>query len=190
MIMKIKNVRVAFAPGLFEAQTVKSGEGKPAFSCTLILPPNHAQIKEITAEMKRVASEKWGKEAAKVYSSLEKTDKLAIHDGDAKPDYEGYPGNLFISARNQTRPTVKDRDGMTNLVKADGRPYSGCYIHAIIDIWAQDNQFGKRINASIPGAQFIRDGDSFGGGSRVASDDEFESEDETDNMSVDDDVPF
>ncbi|MWN55950.1 ssDNA-binding protein, partial [Escherichia coli] len=50
---------------------------------------------------------------------------------------------------------------------------AGCYVNAVIDIWAQDNNFGKRINASLGGVQFLRDGDAFAGGG-VASADDFD----------------
>lgn len=36
-----------------------------------------------------------------------------------------------------------------------------------------DNNFGKRINASLGGVQFYRDGDAFAGGG-VASEDDFD----------------
>ena len=41
----------------------------------------------------------------------------------------------------------------------------------MIDIWAQDNNFGKRVNASLGGVQFLRDGDAFAGGGVAAPDD-------------------
>ena len=44
---------------------------------------------------------------------------------------------------------------------------------ALVDFWAQDNQFGKRVNATLTGVQFVRDGDSFGG-ARVAAADDFD----------------
>lgn len=43
----------------------------------------------------------------------------------------------------------------------------------MIDVWAQDNNFGKRINASLGGVQFLRDGDAFAGGG-VASEEDFD----------------
>ena len=33
---------------------------------------------------------------------------------------------------------------------------------ASIDLWAQDNKYGKRINASLTHVQFVKDGDQFG----------------------------
>jgi hypothetical protein len=59
------------------------------------------------------------------------------------------------------------------LEKDTGVIYSGCFVNAQIDIWAQDNGFGKRINCTLAGVQFAADGDAFGGG-RPASADDFD----------------
>ena len=39
----------------------------------------------------------------------------------------------------------------------------------VIEAWAQDNGFGKRINASLGGVQFVKDGAAFVGGQAVAA---------------------
>ena len=100
------------------------------------------------------------------------TPDLVLQDGDLKAQYAGYPGNLFFNARSATRPTVVDRN-KAQLTEADGKPYAGAYVNALIELWAQDNQFGKRINASLRGVQFVRDGDAFGGGAAPASEEDF-----------------
>jgi hypothetical protein len=58
---------------------------------------------------------------------------LCLHDGDEKAEYEGFPGNFFLNAANKARPAVIDRD-RSPLIQADGRPYAGCYVNAVIDI--------------------------------------------------------
>ena len=80
-----------------------------------------------------------------------------------KATLDGYEGNLYLNGYNAVRPTVVDRD-TTPLVAADGKPSSGCYVVAILDVWAQDNQYGKKINAQLQGVQFFKDGDAFAGG--------------------------
>ncbi|MFZ6767791.1 DUF2815 family protein [Undibacterium sp. Di26W] len=173
----LKNVRLAFS-SIFEAKTV-NGEGEPAFSASFLLPPDHPQIKELEALQEQVIKDKWTTKAAQIKKEMVTKDRLAIHDGDAKADYDGFPGNLFISARNKSRPSVFDRD-KTPLTQADGKPYSGCYVNVSIELWAQDNSYGKRVNASLRGVQFYRDGDAFAGGG-AASEDEFEAEDGADD---------
>lgn len=170
MKIKLNNVRLAF-PTLWEAKTV-NGEGKPAFSASLLIDPADPQVKMINAAIDATAQEKWGAKAAGILAQARKADKVCLHDGDLKATYDGFPGNLYISARNPMRPTVVDAD-KTPLVEADGKPYAGCYVHAVLELWAQDNNYGKRVNATLMGIQFFRDGDSFTGGG-VASDDDFD----------------
>ena len=99
---------------------------------------------------------------------------VALHDGDEKAQYDGFAGNFFVtaSAQETAAPTVIDRD-RSPLTQRSGRPYPGCYVNASLEFWAQDNAYGKRINAQLRGVQFLRDGDSFSAG-RPASSDEFE----------------
>lgn len=168
MQVQLKDVRLAF-PQLFEAKTV-NGEGKPAFSGSFLLAHDHPSAAEINKAIEAVAKDKWGAKAPEVLRALRAQDKVCLHDGDAKADYDGYAGNLFVSARSATRPLVLDRD-KSPLTEKDGRPYAGCYVFAIIELWAQDNQFGKRVNASLKGVQFYRDGDAFAGGAPASPED-------------------
>lgn len=169
MKMTLENVRIAFAQ-LYEAKTV-NGEGEPAFSASFLMAPDHPAVKKLEAAMEAVGKEKWGAKWSGVKAELTKKDRLAVHDGDLKSDYDGFPGNMFVSARNKIRPLVLDKD-KSPLTEQDGRPYSGCRVHASIELWAQDNSYGKRINASLRGVQFYKDDERFGGGG-VASADEF-----------------
>ena len=59
------------------------------------------------------------------------------------------------------------------LTDRDGKIYAGCYVNVSLDFWAQDNAYGKRVNAQLRGVQFLRDGDAFSAG-RPADSDEFE----------------
>lgn len=180
----LQNVRIAF-PELFTAKVQGDGEGKPKFSAAFLFPPDHPCIPKIEAAMAEVAKEKWAAKADQVVKSLKAADKMALHDGDNKADYAGYEGNMFINASNAARPTVIGRD-KSPLAEKDGVIYSGCYVNAIVEIWAQDHaKFGKRINASLSGVQFYKDGDAFSGG-RAAGADEFE--DLGDAAGADDDI--
>lgn len=174
MKVKLENVRLAF-PALFEAKTV-NGEGEPAYSAAFIMSPKHPAVVKMREALETVGKDKWGAKWPDVKKSMEKADKMCLHDGDSKSEYAGYEGNLFVSSRNMSRPLVLDRD-KSPLNRADGRPYAGCYVNASIELWAQDNSYGKRINASLRGVQFYKDGDAFAGGG-AASDDEFDDVEE------------
>lgn len=168
--ISIEGARLAF-PNLFVAKAGQDG-GEPSFSAALIIPPNHPIIPKLKQLMGKVCKDKWGDKAQVIYVGLEKSDKLALHDGATKAQYAGYEGNLFINARSKQRPTVVDRNKVP-LSAEDGKPYAGCYVNALIELWAQDHkQYGKRINAQLRGIQFVRDGDAFSAGTS-ASEDEF-----------------
>lgn len=170
MKLKLTNVRLAF-PELFEAKTV-NGEGKPAFSASFLLDPADPQVQTLQEAINQVAKDKWGAKADAILKQMRATDKTALHDGDMKATYEGFPGMLYVSTRTPTRPLVIDQD-KAPLQEASGRPYAGCYVNAAIELWAQDNNYGKRVNASLRGVQFVRDDDAFAGGV-PATEDEFD----------------
>lgn len=170
MKVKLNNVRLAF-PKLFKAEQV-NGQGEPKFSAAFLLAPNHPAVASLKAAFDEVGKAKWGDKWTTVKKTLEAGDKLALHNGDTKADLDGYEGNLFINANTKTRPLVIDRN-RTPLTQEDGKPYAGCYVNASVELWAQENEFGKRINASLRGVQFYGDGDAFAGGG-TADADEFE----------------
>lgn len=170
MKVKLTNVRLAF-PVLFEAKTV-NGEGKPAFSASFLLDPADPQVKALNQAIEQVAKDKWGAKAEAILKQMRAQDKVALHDGDLKANYDGFPGNLYVSARSATWPLVIDKD-KSPLTEQDGKPYAGCFVNASIELWPQDNNYGKRVNASLRGVQFFRDGDAFAGGG-AASEDEFD----------------
>lgn len=180
----LKDVRISFA-NIFEAKQV-NGQGDPKFSAAFLFAKDSPNKQVVVDAMVAAAKEKWGdaptdvtmpdKTVVKkpkwevVFLALKAGDKLCLHDGDAKSDNDGYAGNLFINASNKTRPLVIGPQ-REPLVAADGKPYSGSYVNAIVEIWPQDNQFGKRINASLLGVQFLRDGERLAGGGVAAADD-------------------
>lgn len=169
MKVHLKDVRISFA-NIFEAKQVQ-GQGDAKFSAAFIFPKTHPQKAEIERSMVEAAKEKWGEaKYMDVLKSLKASDKLCVHDGDSKPDTDAYAGNLFINASNKVRPLVIDGN-RSPLTATDGKPYSGCYVNAIVEVWPQDNQFGKRINASLLGVQFVRDGERLSGGGVAAADD-------------------
>jgi hypothetical protein len=170
MKIKLNNVRLSF-PQLFEATTV-NGEGKPAFSAAFLISPKDPQVAAINAAIDAVAKEKWAAKAEANLKAMRAADKVCLHSGDLKSNYDGFEGNLYISARNAIRPLVIDVN-KAPLTEQDGKPYAGCYVNASVEFWAQDNNYGKRVNATLLGVQFYKDGESFSGGG-VADTDDFD----------------
>ncbi len=157
--------------------TPSATEGsEPTFSCSVLMPKGSAEVKKVEAEMMRVATEKWGAKGKEVLARLIKGGKTCLRDGDTK-EYDGYAGMDYVTARNPVKPSAFDKNG-EETEKADGLIYSGCYVQARIELWAQDNKYGRRINAKLLGVKFEKDGDAFASGSSPAKATDFDVDDE------------
>ncbi|HSV48335.1 MAG TPA: ssDNA-binding protein [Ramlibacter sp.] len=173
MKLKLTDVRLSFAD-LFEAVQF-DGKGEFYFGAQLLVPEGDPQRKTIDQAIAAVAKEKWGAKAAAIQGSIEgNPQKICWIDG-KKREYDGYAGNWALSTKrpqSKGRPLVLARD-KSAIVAADGTVYSGCYVNASVEFWAQDNSFGKGIRCTLLGVQFNRDGDAFSAGA-AASPDDFE----------------
>lgn len=187
--------RLAF-PVLDKPKAFEAG-GTLRYSGNVIVEPNSEALKAIKKAMRSAAAGKWGEaKADKALEMLTKSLKTCLLDGDSR-DYDGYAGNWVVTAHapaNQPPELFKTEGGRN--VRLDNTNqsviYGGCVVNVILDFWAQDNQYGKRINAQLCGLQFVRDGDPFGGG-RPASANEFEVVEEAEGVAFgddDDDVSF
>lgn len=166
----LEDVRVAFAQGIFEKSSIDGG--KETFNAKFIIEPGSRQAKALEEIEKRLAKAKWGDAWEKVLriAHSEAKNKL-LRDGDLQKS-NGFEGMLFVSAVNEERPTAYDR-ARRLVAREDGVVYSGCYVNARLEIWAQDNKWGQCIRAKLLGVQFVRDGDAFGSGMKPAGADDF-----------------
>jgi hypothetical protein len=83
-----------------------------------------------------------------------------LKDGD-ESGREELEGKMVIKASTKKRPMIIGKD-KAPITEDDNIIYGGCYVNAVISLWAQDNSWGKRINATLLGAQFHSDGEPFG----------------------------
>jgi hypothetical protein len=182
--LTLKNVRISMMQALWKKQSFK--DSAPAFSAHLILSADDPQVDAIEDMVTKVAEASWGAKSKPLLAAARAKDKIPLHNGDSKAEYDGYAGNYFISARAKTKPLVVDRD-KSQLEEDAGRPYPGCYVDASIEIYAYDSDGVKGLTAGLRWVQFRRDGDAFAGGA-PASIDEI---DEIEELSVaDDEAPL
>lgn len=165
----MQNVRLSF-PSLFT--TGKFGEqdtGK--YEATFVLDKvEHAETIE---KLKTAISDMMKSELKSKISA----DKICLKDGD-ELDRPEFAGKMTIKASTKRRPLVIGRD-KAPITEDDNIVYAGCYVNSIVSLWAQNNQFGKRINAQLDGVQFHKDGEAFGdGGIGVDAFDAFDSDDD------------
>jgi len=160
-LVTIHNVRLSYAE-LFVAKQGRDAAGQPqgkaVFSCAFILDKakNAEDIKNLTAAAVMTKKEKWKDKPVNLTGK-------SIRDGTEKEATDGYgPGIVFISARNEKRPQIVNKNLAAITAEDEEAPYSGCYVDARVRCWAQDNGFGKRINWSLEVVQFRRHGEPFG----------------------------
>ena len=167
--IQLKAVRLSF-PSLFQPGSF-GGESTGKYEATFVLDKKeHADaIKQI-----QTAADALMKEA---FKGKIPADKVCLKDGDdmARPEFQG---KMTIKASTKKRPLVINRD-KSPITEDDNIVYAGCYVNAIVSLWAQNNQYGKRINAQLDGVQFCRDGEPFGdSGISVEAFDAFGEEDD------------
>lgn len=142
---------------------------KPKYSAAFIMNVDEhgALIDKIELAIDRIALDKFRKKVTLKHRCLK--------DGNDKPDLDGYgDGTFYLTASRETRPAVVGKDPSVPLSKDDNVLYAGCYVNAVVQIWVQDNPYGKAVNAELLAVQFVKDGDSFGAGP-VNAEDEFDN---------------
>lgn len=167
----LRNVRLAF-PNLFEPKPFpNSPDPKPYFNCSGLMAADHPAKKLLDAAIEEAGIAKWADKWPVVKKAATQLGKICLRDGDLKADFDGYAGNWFISARSLQRPGVFLADGSAASM-ADGKPYAGCYVDLIVEIFPYQNA-AKGIAAKLCGVKFRSDGDAFSAGGGAADADEF-----------------
>lgn len=110
-----------------------------------------------------------------------KDDLKFIRDGKPtkKPEYEGA---WIVASRETEKPTVlhPDKSEMESPAEIKKEIKAGYYIDMLVQPWWQDNEHGKRINASIRAVRLRREGPLIaeGGISKDAAISSFDDDDE------------
>ncbi len=185
-------VRLAFGHIFSKRAGMKNADGSQSpdkFEATAILKPGGANEKRVKDAIAEVAADKYGKGWADMYKDDFADDQRGLRKGNLKKSkdgtiYDGFEGNVYVTAKTDKRPTIVDRD-RTPLTAEDGRPYNGAYVTMHVDIWALAKQgVKKRIVAELSGLQFSRDGDAFGAGSAPSKPDDFDVLDADEDAAV------
>ena len=173
MKVKLEGVRLSF-PDIWEAKEYEAGDGKPRYNATFLIEPGSANDKAIRAAIKHEATEAYKAKAPAFLKQWEgNPQKFAYLDGNTK-EYDGYAGMMYLSCHRKAkdgRPAIVDR-AKNQLQPADGKPYAGCYVNAVVDVYAQTGP-NAGIRASFSAIQFTKDGDAFSAGT-PANADEFD----------------
>jgi hypothetical protein len=182
----VKDVRLAFAV-LWHPEPFPGGKDPtPYYSGSFIMPPTHPQRRELNVLMDTLAAEEWKLRGPAVLKAMKATGKVFFRDGNTKPEYDGFPGNWFISARSKVKPNCFDHK-RDNITEEMGILYSGCYVNVLLSTYAY-TKGNNGLGAELKGVQFLRKGDAFGGGGPPAQADEFDEIDAPDEEAADADA--
>lgn len=177
-IIMLKNLPMAF-PALAEPQSF--GEGEPAYGAKFPIKPNSEHQKLLEDAMLAEATELWKDKGANVLSMLVEDGKTAFtkkvyRSKKTGEPYQGFEGAHYLSTRNaKTQPTVYNEygDPLTSKGDIERQAFSGAVVHASVEVWAQDNKWGRRLNCTLRGIMLTGEGENVGGGSAPAQADEF-----------------
>lgn len=139
----------------------KNANDKEKYSLTGLAPKEtHDEAKKLMVEVinSLLAGAKMGKIGAE-HKFCRNGD---TEDGPLKPETEGMW--IIKASENPDRPP-KVRDERTKVMTPQEivkRIYAGAVVNMLIRPWAQNNDFGKKINANLIAVQFVRDGTRIG----------------------------
>lgn len=173
----LKGVTLSF-PAIAEPQAF--GEGDPAYGAKFAIKPGSEQQKAIEAAIIAEATETWKDKAGGILKMLEEDGNVAFvkkvyrskKTGEA---YQGFEGMHYLSTRTKTQPSVYDqyREQLTTKGEIERQAHSGAIVDASVEVWCQDNRYGRRVNCSLRGIMLTGEGTNLSGGSSPASADEF-----------------
>lgn len=188
-VVVLNMVRLSF-PKLFKPEASIEG-GVPKFGAAFLMDPEtetgKANIKKLEAAIKAAATKTWAEKADKVRKALD-SDRSGLRDGDTATNgegdiYSGYENMQFVAASNRKRPQVLNRD-KTPLTEEDGVIYGGCYVDAVVSVWATADKKlgGNGIFCTLELVRFRKDGEPFGAAPIDADDYLDDLDDEEDDL--------
>lgn len=165
----LEDVRLSY-PHLFEpTQFKRKGKAdtssKPRFTASFLLDKKKHKktIEEIEDAIDDVIEAKWGKKPPKFEEK-----NICLSDGD-ESDKDEQAGCMVLKAAapEKSPPKIFLRD-MSPAEERDGKPYGGCYVNALVRIYAYD-EWSDQVNASLEIVQYYRKGEPFGKGAADTS---------------------
>lgn len=145
----LENVTLSFA-NIYVAKGFNGNA--PKFSANFLISKDDVNainlIKDTTQEL---LQKEFGANQPKI-----KDTHLVLKDGDSQT-WGGYANNFYVTATNGEKypPQIVDIFG-EDLRSVANAVNSGDKVNAILDIWVQNNQYGKRVNATLKGVQLVQ----------------------------------
>lgn len=184
-IIFLSDVRLSF-PHLAEPQkqvNEQTGKERISYNCEFIMPQEHPGFAQFMQRYGTMAVETWKEHAQTVMGMIQQDRKTRcfglgqekINKKTFQP-YDGYAGNVFITAGRDIAPQMIQADGSPvdplntmAYMQLARKMYGGCRVNAAIKPWLQDNKHGRGIRCDLIAVQFFKDDTSFGEGAVDAS---------------------
>ena len=155
----LENVRCGYAGQLFTAKDYQN-QGKPRYGLNILIDrgSEHQRIVEqaIIAEANAV----WKDQAGVKLAAMKGSDKFVMRSGDAHK-VEDYHGKIYLALCSVRPVPVVDRDPSVQLLEISGKPYGGCYVNVVFDVYAA--KVGGALSGGLKLVQFVGDGPPIGG---------------------------
>jgi len=184
-IIFLSNVRLSF-PHLAEPQkqvNEATGATRISYNAEFLMPQDHPGFAQFMARYGAIALEKCKEHAHAVMQMIQNDRQTRCFGrGEEKisrktmQPYDGYAGNIYITAGRDTAPQMIQADGSpvdpSNTMayqQLARKMYGGCRVNAAIKPWPQDNKVGRGIRCDLIAVQFAGDDTPFGEGATDAS---------------------
>ena len=179
-VIFLSDVRLSF-PHIAEPQkqiNEQTGKERISYNCEFIMPQNHPGFAQFWTLYQKMMTEAFAEHAGTVMQMIQNDRKLRgfgmgsekVNKKTFKP-YDGYDGNVFITAGSERMPQIIQADGnpvdpMNTMacVQLARRLYGGCRVNAAVKPWVQKNKHGNGIRSDLIAVQFLRDDTPFGEG--------------------------
>lgn len=164
----IQRARVRFSEGIFTASVPPNTQGKPAHTAKFILEPTHPQLGELKKKIMGAAQATFKARAQQVLAQAQAAKKVCLLPGEMFANkegevYNGFAGNLILSARNPAKPMVIDGKKQRVESQEQSGIYDGCYVNVQVDIFGY-TKGSNGVSARLLVVQFAGDGEPLGGG--------------------------
>ncbi len=175
----VSNARLSF-PWIVDPQVKKNDAGleNRSYNCDLIMSEQDPAYQKFMQTYAAMATEKWKQNAPAAMQMIHADRKTRCYGSGAErvnkktfQPYDGYVGNVYISARSARQPQIIRADGTPvdpsntmELRSVASKLYGGCYVNAVIKPWLQENSNGLGVRCDLIAIQFAKDGDAFGAG--------------------------
>lgn len=179
-IIYLSDVRLSF-PHIAEPQkqiNESTGKERISYNAEFIMPQEHPGWQQFMALYGKMMADQFKAHAGTVMQMIQSDRKLrGFGMGQEKVNkktfvpYDGYVGNVFITAGSERPPQVIQPDGnpvdpMNTMayMQLARKLYGGCRVNAAVKPWVQQNKHGNGFRCDLIAVQFLRDDIAFGEG--------------------------